>query len=286
MSLSRRAGDAAARCAPSYDDAPSPATTRPARHCVRRRAWQARAFVFAVVVLALVGCVPDGPVVGQDRPDVVATDRTDAGTPDSDARAHGIPADAHAAVVASITDGDTLRVRLEGDSEAVRLLEVDAPETNRGCGASQSTEFVRRFVPPGSTVWLERDDSDRDRYGRLLRYVWRDDAELLNERLVEAGWAEAKLYEPDDGRWPTMQQAQRKARDARAGMWKLCDMGGAAGEQPASDRSCDPNYSGCVPVYPPDVDCDRINGPVTVLGDDPHNIDGNHEGQACEGPPP
>jgi hypothetical protein len=63
-------------------------------------------------------------------------------------------------------------------------------------------------------------------------------------------------------------------------------MGGAAGEQPASDRTCDPNYRGCVPVYPPDVDCDRVNGPVKVLGDDPHNLDGNHDGQACEGPPP
>jgi micrococcal nuclease len=238
-----------------------------------------------VLVLALVGCVPDGPFARQDRPDVAATALGDASGPDGDVRARGIPADAQAAVVASITDGDTLRVHVERDNEAVRLVAVDAPETNGGCGAAQSTEFVRGFVPPGSTVWLERDDTDRDRYGRLLRYVWRDDAALLNEELVEAGWAEAKLYEPDDGRWPTMKRAQRRARDARAGIWKLCDMGVADGDRSASDRTCDPNYSGCVPVYPPDVDCDRVNGPVTVVGNDPHNLDGNHDGQACEGPP-
>jgi endonuclease YncB( thermonuclease family) len=189
------------------------------------------------------------------------------------------------AEVASITDGDTLRVIVDGTNEPVRLLEVDAPETDGGCGADRATEFVRRFVPPGSTVWLEADLSDRDRYGRLLRYVWRDDGELLNERLIAAGWAEAKLYEPDDGRWDTMRRAQQAARDARAGMWEQCDMSGVAGEPRASDAACDPNYSGCVPVHPPDVDCDRVDGPVTVLGKDPHNLDGNRDGRACEGPP-
>jgi micrococcal nuclease len=135
-------------------------------------------------------------------------------------------------------------------------------------------------------VWLEADVSDRDRYDRLLRYVWRDDGELLNERLVAAGWAEAKLYEPDDGRWATMRRAQQRARDARAGLWQLCDLAGAPGEPPSTGGACDPNYSGCVPVPPPDVDCDRVDGPVTVLGRDLHNLDGNRDGRACEGPPP
>ena len=61
---------------------------------------------------------------------------------------------------------------------------------------------------------------------------------------------------------------------------------GIGGGGSSSGGGCDPNYSGCVPVYPPDVDCDRVKGPVTVVGNDPHNLDGNHDGQACEGPPP
>jgi micrococcal nuclease len=125
-------------------------------------------------------------------------------------------------VVASITDGDTIRVRIDGEHHAVRLLEVDAPETGAGCGASKATAYVRHFVPPGSTVWLEADVEDRDRYGRLLRYVWRPDAQLLNERLVEAGWAVAKLYLPNDRRWAAMQRAERVARHARAGIWAQC----------------------------------------------------------------
>lgn len=133
-----------------------------------------------------------------------------------------VPAGAQAAVVASITDGDTIRVRIGGEHHAVRLLEVDAPETGSGCGASKATQYVRHFVPPGSTVWLEADVEDRDGYGRLLRYVWRPDAQLLNQRLVEAGWAEAQLYPPNDHHWATMQHAERVARDARAGIWAQC----------------------------------------------------------------
>lgn len=50
--------------------------------------------------------------------------------------------------------------------------------------------------------------------------------------------------------------------------------------EPASD--CDPNYSGCVPPYPPDVNCPEVDGPVTVIGDDPHGLDRDGDKQACE----
>ena len=155
----------------------------------------------AVVVLAaLIGCTMRAPVSGDDRPNGAeagdaAGSSARAGGHRNGAAPSGVPADAQVGQVASITDGDTLRVIVDGANEPVRLLEVDAPETNGGCGADRATEFVRRFVPPGSTVWLEADVSDRDRYGRLLRYVWRDDGELLNERLVAAGWAEAAVHD-------------------------------------------------------------------------------------------
>jgi micrococcal nuclease len=132
------------------------------------------------------------------------------------------PAIAQSAVVASITDGDTIRVRSNGERHTVRLLAVDAPEVGSECGASKATAYVRDFVPPGSTVWLEPDVEDRDRYGRLLRYVWRADGQLLNARLVRAGWAVATHYLPNDRRWATMQQAEQAARAARAGIWARC----------------------------------------------------------------
>ncbi len=54
-------------------------------------------------------------------------------------------------------------------------------------------------------------------------------------------------------------------------------------EASASEGSgCDPGYSGCVPPYPPDVDCADVDGPVTVQGSDPHGLDGDSDGVACE----
>ena len=57
-----------------------------------------------------------------------------------------------------------------------------------------------------------------------------------------------------------------------------------SGEKPqqAETVSCDRNYTGCVPVYPPDVDCNSVDGPVRVTGVDVHNLDGDGDGSACE----
>jgi len=51
---------------------------------------------------------------------------------------------------------------------------------------------------------------------------------------------------------------------------------------PTASSGCDPNYSGCVPIVPYDLDCPDINGPVQVYGDDPHGFDGNNDGVGCE----
>ena len=183
------------------------------RQCSVRRFG--RAAIVAVTSLGLLGCTTIAPT-GRDLPAISAEPSP------ANLRTDAIPPDAQPAVVASIIDGDTIRVHIGDIDEIVRLLEIDAPEASGGCGAMQATGAVGDLVPPGSTVWLERDVEDRDRYGRLLRYVWRDDAALLNERLIEAGWAEAKLFLPNDRRWAAMRRAQQVARDAGAGIWRLC----------------------------------------------------------------
>lgn len=55
-------------------------------------------------------------------------------------------------------------------------------------------------------------------------------------------------------------------------------------EEPVEESSseCDPNYSGCVPPYPPDIDCDEISGSVAVYGSDPHGLDADGDGSGCE----
>jgi type II secretory pathway pseudopilin PulG len=79
------------------------------------------------------------------------------------------------------------------------------------------------------------------------------------------------------------QRAQQAARRARAA--DRAQAAAAARSKPKPQpalSNCDPNYSGCVPPYPPDVDCSDVNGPVTVTGSDPHELDADGDGVACD----
>ena len=99
------------------------------------------------------------------------------------------------ATVSRVIDGDTIELT---SGERVRFIGVDAPERGEA-GANEATQFVRELVE-GRTVWLEADGADRDRWGRLRRYVWlrqptnpRDENEIrqfqLNALLLQAGHA-------------------------------------------------------------------------------------------------
>lgn len=189
-------------------------------------------FVVGVVVVRITQPAPDPRPLNGDAvsPDVAGT----AGTRD-DAQAvdrppTGLPERAQAATVTSITDGDTLRVDVDGTNEPVRLLELDAPEVTGDCGASEATEALRALAPVGSRLWMEADVEGRDRYGRLLRYLYRSDGTMINEAIVRDGWAHAKLYPPNDRHWSLMQRAQREAQDHSANLWARCGWTAAADE--------------------------------------------------------
>jgi micrococcal nuclease len=118
------------------------------------------------------------------------------------------------ATVERVVDGDTIIVRVDGERERVRLIGINTPEsvapeaernTEEGVEAS---DYTKSLVGEGDTVWLESDVSDRDKYDRLLRYVWLekptdtdDPAQIkkwmLNAIIVDAGYGEARAYEPD-----------------------------------------------------------------------------------------
>jgi micrococcal nuclease len=209
-------------------------------------------------------------------------------------------------VVAGIVDGDTIGVRVEQPggplrrgSHTLRLLEIDTPETFHPtvgveCYGPEASAFAARELPVGSQVWLLADQEDQDQYDRYLRYVWTGDGTFFNLQAVAKGYAEAVLYEPNDLYINQMYAAERKARAANRGLWGACRGGGQprttpapapAPARPRSGGNCDPNYSGaCIPVYPPDVDCDDV--PATnfrVVGSDPHGLDAEGDRVACEG---
>lgn len=119
------------------------------------------------------------------------------------------------AQVVRVVDGDTLKVSVPGEADAtVRLIGMDTPESvaadeARNCEEGRiASDYAKSLVAPGQEVWLSRDVSDADRYGRLLRYVWlerpndpADEGEIagkmLNAVLVRDEYAQVKRYKPD-----------------------------------------------------------------------------------------
>ncbi len=130
------------------------------------------------------------------------------------------------ATLVLVVDGDTIRVRVDGREHPVRYIGIDTPETLPGQPPEPyglaATDANRRLVQEGSLV-LERDISETDRFGRLLRYVWVvDDAgtyTLVNRELLLDGFAQVTTHPPDVRYVDEFLAAERQARAAERGLW-------------------------------------------------------------------
>ncbi len=118
--------------------------------------------------------------------------------------------------VTQVIDGDTISI--EG-GHRVRYIGIDTPETYPVLAAygMEALEANRELVE-GKEVRLERDVSERDRYGRLLRYVYVDGI-FVNAELVRQGLAEAKAYPPDIEYQDSLEELEAEARQAGRGIW-------------------------------------------------------------------
>lgn len=96
--------------------------------------------------------------------------------------------------VIEVIDGDTIRVNIDGDVYSVRYIGINTPE--RGDTCFQNATNVNADYVENRQVRLVFDESDTDRFGRLLRYVYVDEI-LVNAELVAGGWAESRAYNPD-----------------------------------------------------------------------------------------
>lgn len=123
--------------------------------------------------------------------------------------------------VVSVTDGDTLTVEINGVNERVRLIGINAPEAGE-CFAAEATAELRSLTVD-TTVRLVIDQSNRDDFGRLLRYVFVDAGArgtiFVNEVLVTGGFAIANRYAPDTARADELDVAQEVAQAAERGLW-------------------------------------------------------------------
>ena len=120
-------------------------------------------------------------------------------------------------LVSKIVDGDTIECEPVG---RIRLIGIDAPERDQAPHGVTSAEELGRRIPPGSRVTLEPDVNRRDRYGRLLAYLWYE-GEMVNWWMVREGWALAYRYEPDV-RWAdVLAGAETAARGEKRGLWAV-----------------------------------------------------------------
>ena len=172
--------------------------------------------------------------------------------------------------VTRVIDGDTIEANIGGMIYKIRYIGIDTPELDDkraeySALAQEATRFNRQLVE-GKSIHLEKDVSETDKYGRLLRYVYVGDI-FVNAELVRQGLAWAKVYEPDTKYQDTLEKAEAEAKQAKIGIWQEI--------QPSPPTSVENVqityifYDGLVP----NVESDEYVE-ITNLGDQPQDLTG------------
>lgn len=128
-----------------------------------------------------------------------------------------------------VIDGDTIRIKYNGSSEKVRFLLVDTPETNHETLGEQpygpeAKAFMKELLAGQKTVYLEFDVSYRDKYKRLLAYIYTKDGISLQEELLKNGLARvAYIYAPNTKHVDWFKDIQKTAQQSAVGIWSVED---------------------------------------------------------------
>jgi endonuclease YncB( thermonuclease family) len=178
-------------------------------------------------------------------------------------------------LVTRVIDGDTIEL---GNGAGVRIVGIDTAEVGQ-CGYDAATNNMARLVL-NKQVRLTMSDEDTDHYGRWLRYVNVGPVDAGLQQ-IRQGFAIAR-YDSRDGYGFHVREPRYIAAD-RGSKGVPCpkpvpapvSSGGGGG-------ACAPGYDPCVPPFPPDADCADVNGPISVTGTDPHGLDADGDGVACE----
>jgi micrococcal nuclease len=141
------------------------------------------------------------------------------------------------ATVTRIVDGDTLKVFYLGREESIRLIGIDTPESRVNKKTEKdaernnqdikiiiemgkrATKYVEGLVKAGDTVTIEFDVQERDRYKRLLGYVYLSNGKMLNEEIVKAGYANVMTIPPTVKYKDRFLKAYQEARESKRGLW-------------------------------------------------------------------
>jgi micrococcal nuclease len=136
--------------------------------------------------------------------------------------------------VTRVVDGDTIHVQMpDGTTEKVRFIGVNTPEstTRHEPYGAEASAYAKRRLPKGLKIWLEVDVALRDKYGRMLAYVWLERpssitpqeirAKMFNAELLIEGYAQLMTIPPDVRYVDVFTPLQAEARDADRGLWGL-----------------------------------------------------------------
>lgn len=204
--------------------------------------------------------------------------------------------------VTRVIDGDTIEI--EGGKH-VRFIGIDTPETVHPskpvqCYGKEASAKTKELLE-GQEIKLEKDVSEVDRYGRLLRYIWKGNT-LVNELLVKEGYAQVSTYPPDVKYQDRFLAAQKDARDNNRGLWSACQTSTEV-TQPASSPTVKPAVKSADTFYTPSptvssgssggsytCNCSKTCGEMSSCAEAQYQLnvcgctarDADHDGVACD----
>ncbi|WP_404452404.1 thermonuclease family protein [Virgibacillus necropolis] len=197
-----------------------------------------------------------------------------------------------------VVDGDTLLVNINGKEEYIRLLLVDTPETKHPDKEVQpfgpeASQLMKDTFSPSEPIRIEYGSEKRDKYDRLLAYVYTKDGQMFNKMLLEKGLARvAYVYPPNDRYVESFREIESKAKRKEIGIWSIdgyvTEDGFNLDAFPFTPREQKNNYE----PNGQDRDCGNFStqeeaqtffeaagGPEK----DTHRLDGEGDGLVCEG---
>ena len=130
--------------------------------------------------------------------------------------------------ILKVVDGDTVDIDIKGDTERVRLIGVNTPETKHPtkpieCFGPEASAYLTQLLPKGTHVRIERDIEARDRYGRMLLYLYRESDNLfINLDLVSHGYGTPMSIEPNTFHRNYFVHAAAVAETTNEGLSKAC----------------------------------------------------------------
>jgi micrococcal nuclease len=199
--------------------------------------------------------------------------------------------------IKSIYDGDTVTLV---SGEKIRLLQIDTPELSPSeCyGKEARLALVKILTQPGKLTLKNDSNLDSvDRYGRLLRYIFKGNTNV-NLKMVEIGAAAPYFYRGENGAYSRrLLKAAQVAQQKSLGLWKKCPGTSLTPNVALTTNftkaistgnpstNCNTNYEGCIPNSIQDLDCSDIKklglAPVKVIGTDVYKLDRDGDGIAC-----